>query len=78
MQGVANRDIKLENTLLSDPEEGILKLCDFGLSKDETSICRTRVGSPNYLAPEIITMPKEGTYDGKVRTFIRAIFIYVL
>lgn len=63
--GVANRDIKLENTLLSDKDSKLLKLCDFGLSKDETSLCRTRVGTPNYLSPEIIQMPRGGTYDGK-------------
>lgn len=63
--GVANRDIKLENTLLSDTDQKLLKLCDFGLSKDQSSLCRTRVGTPNYLSPEIIAMPRGGTYDGK-------------
>lgn len=62
--GVANRDIKLENILLSD-DRRVIKICDFGLSKDETSLCRTQVGTPNYLAPEIIQMPRGGTYDGK-------------
>ncbi|CAD7694694.1 unnamed protein product [Ostreobium quekettii] len=62
---VANRDIKLENTLL-DADRKLLKLCDFGLSKDNNdSMCKTRVGTPNYLAPEIINMRKGGTYDGK-------------
>ena len=32
-QGVANRDIKLENTLLDDSERPLLKICDFGYSK---------------------------------------------
>ncbi|GMH35591.1 hypothetical protein BSKO_03459 [Bryopsis sp. KO-2023] len=62
--GVANRDIKLDNTLLSD-DQRLLKLCDFGLSKDVTSLCRTQVGTPNYLPPEIIQIPRGGTYDGK-------------
>lgn len=62
--GVANRDIKLENTLL-DTENKLLKLCDFGLSKEDKSKCKTRVGTPNYLAPEIINLQKGGTYDGK-------------
>lgn len=61
---ISNRDIKLENTLL-DADNKVLKLCDFGLSKDESSECKTRVGTPNYLAPEIINMPKGATYDGK-------------
>jgi serine/threonine protein kinase len=38
LQGVVNRDIKLENTLI-DPtlneDAPTIKICDFGLSKDE-------------------------------------------
>ena len=33
MQGVANRDIKLENTLLLQGSPPVIKLCDFGYSK---------------------------------------------
>ena len=33
MQGVANRDIKLENTLLDGSPRPLLKICDFGYSK---------------------------------------------
>ncbi len=45
--GIANRDIKLENTLLMDESERpVLKLCDFGYSKDElcASISKTMCG----------------------------------
>ena len=45
--GVANRDIKLENTLLMDlSDKPVLKLCDFGYSKDElcASISKTMCG----------------------------------
>ncbi len=45
--GIANRDIKLENTLLMDlSERPVLKLCDFGYSKDElcASISKTMCG----------------------------------
>lgn len=45
--GIANRDIKLENTLLMDESERpLLKLCDFGYSKDEYqgSACKTLCG----------------------------------
>lgn len=45
--GIANRDIKLENTLLMDESEWpLLKLCDFGYSKDEYqgSACKTLCG----------------------------------
>ena len=33
MQGVANRDIKLENTLLEGSPRPLIKICDFGYSK---------------------------------------------
>ena len=45
--GIANRDIKLENTLLMDTsDKPVLKLCDFGYSKDElcASISKTMCG----------------------------------
>ena len=32
-QGIVNRDIKLENTLLDKSPMPLLKLCDFGYSK---------------------------------------------
>lgn len=32
-QGVVNRDIKLENTLLDNSPRPLVKVCDFGYSK---------------------------------------------
>ena len=51
--GIANRDIKLENTLLMDlSERPVLKLCDFGYSKDElcASISKTMCGEASTSA----------------------------
>ena len=51
--GIANRDIKLENTLLMDESERpLLKLCDFGYSKDEYqgSACKTLCGKTSSFA----------------------------
>ena len=43
---VANRDIKLQNTLLTS---GLLKICDFGFSKSSNnSRAMTRLGTPEY------------------------------
>lgn len=58
-KGVANRDLKLENLLLdrdgSDGTRPLLKICDFGYSKHEqNSSAKTGVGTPIYMAPEII------------------------
>ena len=120
LQGVANRDIKLENTLLDGSPRPLIKvgggachdrlprvrrcaagcswvwaeagasrrrssrrqafpccpcclhpplqICDFGYSKHEKyqSAPGSRVGTPAYLAPEVIMTTKGKTYDGKV------------
>ncbi len=65
--GVANRDIKLENTLLDGSVRPLVKLADFGFSKDENyqSAPGSRVGTPAYLAPEVITNVHGQSYDAK-------------
>ena len=48
-QGVVNRDIKLENTLLDGSKRPLLKICDFGYSKnDKDSVPKSKVGTPGY------------------------------
>ena len=69
LQGVANRDLKLENLLLDrDGRDGtrpLLKICDFGYSKHEqNSSAKTGVGTPVYMAPEVIL--GDSKYDAKV------------
>ncbi|KAK9829253.1 hypothetical protein WJX72_004786 [[Myrmecia] bisecta] len=66
--GVANRDIKLENTLLDGTTKPLIKICDFGYSKHDKlqSAPGSRVGTPAYLAPEVILATQGTTYDGKV------------
>jgi cGMP-dependent protein kinase len=46
------RDLKPENVMVD--EEGYLKLIDFGTAKIVTSRTYTVVGTPHYMAPEII------------------------
>lgn len=48
----AHRDIKPENIILS--KNGYLKLIDFGVSKKIKGFTKSLVGTPHYLAPEII------------------------
>eukprot|EP00210_Caulerpa_lentillifera_P003735 g3568.t1 len=63
--GVANRDIKLENTLLDASPRPLVKICDFGYSKSEVwqSVAKTKVGTPTYFAPEVIA---DDIYNPKI------------
>ena len=80
--GVANRDIKLENTLLNDNDWPLLKICDFGFSKhvDKDSVPTTVVGTRPYLAPEVILRENRGDpYDGKkADIWSCGVFLYVM
>lgn len=66
--GVVNRDIKLENILLasSPNKKKMIKLSDFGFSKDETrhSAPNTKVGTFMYIAPEVITKLDSNSSEG--------------
>jgi len=67
--GVCHRDLKLENTLLSAPTDGgtlpEVKICDFGYSKSSLhhSQPKSTVGTPAYIAPEVLQRKE---YKGEV------------
>lgn len=75
-EGIVHRDIKPENILFSVPGNyQSLKLIDFGLSvttlknKD-----RYRVGSPYYMAPEMLN----GSYTMETDTWSIGVILYVM
>ena len=59
---LAHMDIKLENILVN--EEGVLKLCDFGMVKPLDADLTKREGTHMYMAPEVETKRFDETFKG--------------
>jgi len=85
--GVVNRDIKLENILVSSLMSGkatskrFAKLSDFGFSKDETrhSAPHTRLGTVMYIAPEVMKNKSYESYDArKTDVWSAGVALYVM
>ncbi|KAL3782935.1 hypothetical protein ACHAWO_011384 [Cyclotella atomus] len=57
-KGIVHRDLKPENFLFSTPDDdAIIKIIDFGLSRHDDmkmGIMNTKVGTPYYVAPEVL------------------------
>jgi serine/threonine protein kinase len=78
-QGVFHRDLKLENLLLT--ADNLVKITDFGLSKDSTmSNCNTCCGTLSYMAPEVAdARVGEQPYDGaRADIWSMGVMLYVM
>jgi len=74
--GVAHRDLKPENLLLSSPSSDLIKITDFGLSKDfGAGTLQTSCGTPDYVAPEVL---KGQPYDHSVDIWSIGVITYIL
>ena len=82
-QAMAHRDLKLENALLMDDgPRPRLAICDFGYTKStalHSAFHTGNVGTPSYLAPELLTLQQNQTYDGKaVDVWAAGVVLYVM
>lgn len=74
---VVHRDLKPENILLLNKEENSpLRVADFGFARIVgEDLLKTRLGSPNYMAPEIL---RKEPYDFKVDVWSLGVIMYIL
>jgi len=77
--GFCHRDLKPENAVL-DVATRQLKLIDFGLARAVDAAATARVGTPEYMAPEMITggLAAEAYDGGGVDAWGLGVVLYVL
>jgi len=77
VHNISHRDLKPENLLFVDSNDSsTLKIIDFGLSRydDEVNHMTTRVGTPYYIAPEVL----DRKYDKECDLWSIGVIMYIL
>jgi calcium-dependent protein kinase len=76
--GIVHRDLKPENFLMAEASPDTeVKLIDFGLSKrffGKAQHMHTMVGTPYYVAPEVL----KGDYDERCDVWSLGVIMYIL
>ncbi|KAL1918089.1 uncharacterized protein VTP21DRAFT_3355 [Calcarisporiella thermophila] len=78
-RGIAHRDLKPENVLFADKDLLHVKISDFGLAKlvGENSFMATLCGTPNYVAPEVLSPNNVRRYHKEVDMWSLGVMLYI-
>lgn len=81
-KNLVHRDLKPENLLLSSKSpDATIKLADFGFSRESKTLtdCTEMVGTPEYMAPEIVILrERNGGYGKPVDIWAMGVVLYIL
>ena len=80
-KGYIHRDIKPENIIYKQKNnDDSIKIVDFGFATkaNTTEQLFRRCGTPGYMAPEIIMLEDNDTYDEKCDVFSAGVIFYTL
>lgn len=80
---IYHRDLKLENVMITSDGSDVLKIADFGASKDASinSLPKTQVGTISYMAPEVTNVNKKesgSSYGAGADIWSLGVILYVL
>lgn len=72
---IIHRDLKLANIML---DKGNIVIGDFGFAKMGESMGVTKLGTPYYMAPEILNIQNQSQYNNKCDIFSLGICYFVM